>query len=464
MTGRKKFLVLLLLFAMVMLMAACGGGAAEPTAAQEEMTGEPAVVEGEPITLTVWYWGEQEAPGMQDFMDEAVQIYMDENPDITVDAVLQESDSLYPAFRAAAEAGEGPDIQFFWGGVFTLEDAWLGNLAPISDYWSEDELANLPVGQRAETFWDGKQWAVPFYQIATLWAYNKEMFADAGLDPEAPPETWDEWMNACDALNAAGYTPIGTGFKDGWLGGWMVSYLGQQNFDSIDDLMAAIRGDASLEDPKYAEWWTRWEEMTQRGCFNNDVMSLDLYQGQDLFRNEQAAMTNHVEPFIVVLEREMGSDVVGVMRTPAYGTGELANSIGAPVQTLAITSFSPHKEAAADFLRFLHRDDIMQLMYEKAGAVTPDLRFQADWMDTEVDKQILEWTQTLDLFWYQYYYPPVWESEGAIALGQLLMAGDIDATEAAARYQAVAEKWREENPDQLADYGKWTLPPEMFGQ
>lgn len=462
-----RFFPLLMLAAI--LLSACAGAATpapEEPAAEEPAAEEAAeaVAVEEPLTLTVWYWGEQEAPGMQSFMEEASKIYMEQNPNVTVNAVLQESDSLYPAFRAAAEAGEGPDIQFFWGGVFTLEDAWLGNLAPVSDYWTEEELANLPVGQRAETYWDNKQWGVPFYQIGTFWAYNKKMFADAGLDPENPPATWDEWMAACDALKAAGYIPIGTGFKDGWLGGWMVSYLGQQNFDSIDDLMTAIKGDANLEDPKYAEWWARWEEMVDRSCFNDDVMSLDLYQGQDLFKLEKAAMTNHVEPFITVLEREMGADTVGVMRTPAYGSGELANSVGVPVQNLAITSFSPNKEEAANFLRFLHSEEMMKLMYEKAGAVTPDLRFDPAWMDTNVDKQMLEWAQNLDLFWYQYYYPPVWESEGAIALGQLLMAGDIDAAEAAKRYQSIAEKWREENPEQLAAYGKWTMPPEMFGE
>ena len=113
---------------------------------------------------------------------------------------------------------------------------------PLVTIGAQEELENIPAGQRAETFWDGKQWGVPFYQIGTFWAYNKKMFAQAGLDPENPPATWDEWLNACDSLRAAGITPIGTGFKDGWLGGWMVSYLGQQNFNSIDDLMAAVRG------------------------------------------------------------------------------------------------------------------------------------------------------------------------------------------------------------------------------
>jgi len=469
---KRNFSLFQILIVLSFLFGACAPAAATPPPAQETKAPADAspevvtetVAPAEPITLTIWYWGEQEAPGMKDFMETAVEIYMQENPNITVKAVLQESDSLYPAFRAAAEAKEGPDIQFFWGGIFTLEDAWLGNLAPISDYWSEEELANIPAGQRAETFWDGKQWGVPFYQIGTFWAYNKKMFAQAGLDPENPPETWDEWLNACDKLRAVGITPIGTGFKDGWLGGWMVSYLGHQNFNSIDDLMAAIRGERSLTEPMYAEWWARWKELVDRKCFNDDIMSLDLYQGQALFEQEQAAITNHVQPYIAVLERKMGKDVVGVMRTPVYGSGKLKNAIGIPVQTLAITSFSPHKDEAANFLRFLHREDIMKLMYEKAGAVTPDLRFKPEWFNTNSDTTIDKWRNMYPLFWYQYYYPPIWESEGAIALGQLLVAGEITPEEAAQKWQEIAEKNRRENPEQLENYKKWTFPPEMFGQ
>jgi raffinose/stachyose/melibiose transport system substrate-binding protein len=439
-----------------------GGAATEAPAATQAPTSATTETAAGPITLTVWYWGEQEAPGMKNFMEAAVPIYMKENPNIKVDAVLQESDTLYSAFRAAAEAKKGPDIQFFWGGVMTLQDAWLGNLAPVSDYWTKDELNNIPAGQRAETYWDGKQWGIPFYQIGTFWAYNKKMFAKAGLDPEKPPETWDDWMAACGKLRAAGITPIGTGFKDGWLGGWMVSYLGQQNMNSIDDLMAAVKGDKSLTEPMYAEWWSRWADMKKNKCFNDDIMSLDLYQGQQTFEDQKAAMTNHVEPYIAVLERKLGADTVGVMRTPVYGTGKLAHSVGIPVQDLAITSFSEHKKEAADFLRFLHRDDIMQLMYKMAGAVTPDNRFKTDWLNTNSDKMIVEWRKQYPLFWYQYYYPPVWESEGSIAIGQLLMTGEVTPERAAANWQKVAEKWRTDSPNELGAYQKWVFPPEMF--
>jgi hypothetical protein len=43
---------------------------------------------------------------------------------------------------------------------------------------------------------------------------------------------------------------------------------------------------------------------------------------------------------------------------------------------------------AADFLRFLPRDDIMQLMVKDAGAVTPDLCFKPVWFNTNSDTSI----------------------------------------------------------------------------
>ena len=57
------------------------------------------------------------------------------------------------------------------------------------------------------------------------------MFAAAGLDPENPPTTWQDFIAACDALKAAGYTPIGSGLKDGYLPGWLAVYFGAQNYD-----------------------------------------------------------------------------------------------------------------------------------------------------------------------------------------------------------------------------------------
>ena len=76
-----------------------------------------------PAKLTVWWWGEQEAPGAEKWMTDTVAKYTAAHPNVTFETVLQSTDNLVTAFKTAAAAKQGPDIQYFWGGVWTLEDA-----------------------------------------------------------------------------------------------------------------------------------------------------------------------------------------------------------------------------------------------------------------------------------------------------------------------------------------------------
>ena len=409
--------------------------------------------------LLVWYWGEQEAAGMKDFFEAQVTQYNAAGTDSAGDvkAVLQESDTLYTAFRTAAEAEDGPDVQFFWGGTQALEDVWMGNVEPLSDHVSKEFLDQLDTDARRETYWDDKQWGMPFYQIGTAWAYNKKMFAQAGLDPEVPPATWDEFIAALTALKSSGVTPLGAGFKDAYLGGWLVSYLGGQNFDSIDDAIAVFRGDTDYSGTKYTEWLDRLKELIDRGFFNDDVLSIDLYQGQQMFETQEAAITNSVQPQIVGFERKMGADTVGVMRTPVYGTGALADFFPAPSQVLTITSFSPRQDRAAKFLEHLHEPAVMKAMYEACGAITPDKNFDPAWLNTEADKTMAQWKETLPNFWYQYYYPFPFERDGVTPGVQQLFQPDGTVDAAVKTMQEAIDKWRREQPAQVKAYQDWQL-------
>src|SRR5260370_33341114 len=50
--------------------------------------------------------------------------------------------------------------------------------------------------------YNGKFYAVPFQRSTPVMYYNKDAFAEAGLDPEKPPVTWDELANAAQKLTA----------------------------------------------------------------------------------------------------------------------------------------------------------------------------------------------------------------------------------------------------------------------
>ena len=175
--------------------------AAEATAAATTAAAETTVAEtaaettaAEPVKLVIWWWGEQEAAGLEGFMKESTEMYTKEHPNVTFELVLQSTESLVEAFRAAGAAGEGPDIQYFWGGVYTIEDAWNGFIEPISDFLSEEELSHMYT--RNEQMMGGKIWGAPWYMVPMVFGYNKEIFEGAGLDPEKPPKTWTDFMAA----------------------------------------------------------------------------------------------------------------------------------------------------------------------------------------------------------------------------------------------------------------------------
>ena len=44
--------------------------------------------------------------------------------------------------------------------------------------------------------WEGKKYGLPFIIDLSVWFYNKDLFTQAGLDPEKPPTTLDEFADA----------------------------------------------------------------------------------------------------------------------------------------------------------------------------------------------------------------------------------------------------------------------------
>ena len=108
----------------------------------------------EKVNLTMWWWGEQEAAGAKTWLAETVKLFEQKYPNVTIKTVLQTTDGLVPAFKAAAAAKKGPDLQYFWGGIWSLDDAWAGHTKAISDYIPQSEVKHY-LNAKEDTF-DGK--------------------------------------------------------------------------------------------------------------------------------------------------------------------------------------------------------------------------------------------------------------------------------------------------------------------
>lgn len=138
------------------------------------------------------------AGAMQDTMTSLVEKYEAANPGVTVTLELEPEGG---AFQALIAAGNQPDL------IVTSFGPQLGTLAEqdaavaLDDLpGAEDLFARLEPASLQKLY--GHQYYVPVGADVTLMIYNKALFEEAGLDPEQPPVTWDEFLAAAAAIDA----------------------------------------------------------------------------------------------------------------------------------------------------------------------------------------------------------------------------------------------------------------------
>jgi ABC-type glycerol-3-phosphate transport system substrate-binding protein len=424
-----------------------------------QATEAPAATEAsaaEPVTIVFWWWGEEEAPGLEQWLTETAGQFEQANPGIQVELVRQTTDGLIPAAQAAAAAQSGPDLQYFWPVGWFLEDMWNGNLAPLDDLIPEEIEHYVPAFRRYAS-WQGQTYAAPLYNIGNPWVYNKELFAQAGLDPENPPQTWDEFLAAGEALKAEGIVPIAAGMQDQWYADWPWMLLQPQSLSSEQDWYNAFLGvsGAKMTDAEYVATWARLKELIDAGFFPEDVNSLDLYEGFDLFLQGQAAMASPVQPLSATWAQQMGAEKLGAMLTPRFADGALGDKFPTASQYVAVTAWSQHKQEAAQFIAFMHTPDRIRALYETANAMMGDDRFEADWAKPGIDQQMYEWTYSNEASIALYYTAPptvdewIWPAAGG------LFTGTLTPEQAGEMGEQTLEAWRQANPDSVENFKTW---------
>ena len=442
---KRRTVMFAVLAAVVAIAAGCGSSSGDSSGSEST----PALSTG-PVKLTMWWWGDQEAAGMKNFVADSVQKYEAEHPNITIDTVLQSTDNLMPNFAAAAKAKQGPDIEYRWGGIWNLQDAWDGNLAAVSDYIPQDELAHYL--NASEDTSGGKVWTAPWYvQPSFPVLYRKDILKDAGV---TVPTNWDEFLAACDTLNSKGITPIAGGVKDGWFGGWLYSIMGSQSLTSIDDLKEAVVGDKKFTDPEFAEWWSRLQEMIDHKCWNDDIGSQELYQAQQTWVDGKSAMTISAGTEVGNFVKKVGVDKVGVMAMPAYGDGIGAGKLGSTSQTLGISSWSPHKQEAADFIMYLHTPERLAAFYKATGALPADDRFDSSSITVPQVKDLFDMSKDGSPY-LENFIPTDLDSKGNFEGVQLMFAGSESAQEAAANMEKEMDRIRTIQPDLIDNFKEW---------
>jgi raffinose/stachyose/melibiose transport system substrate-binding protein len=192
-------------------------------------------------TLTLWHY-ESATSAMGMAWNEAVKVFQEENPGITVNLEEKGFEQIRSTASQVLNSDEAPDVMEYNKGNATAGLlASQGLLTDISDavqqYGWDQKLA--PSLQTTAKYTDqgimgGDAWyGIPNYGEFVTVYYNKDMFAAAGLQV---PTTYDEFVKVMDAFVAQGVTPLAEAGAEYPLGQlWYQLALTKANRQWVDD-------------------------------------------------------------------------------------------------------------------------------------------------------------------------------------------------------------------------------------
>ena len=216
---KKGGLALLLASCMALSLAACGNsggvqsGKDESTASVatvEKVTSDEAQVDESYDPITIQFWNSWTGSDAQVLIDLVNQFNKENKWNITVemDSTSDFRDKIIPAMAAnkvpALILGSCSEKYLYEGEIRNLDNIWKDTGMKEADFMTS-YLDSLKTE-------DGL-YGIPFQISNYVLYWNKDLFKKAGLDPETPPKTYEQWTEYAKKITDANNHIYGSGLS-----------------------------------------------------------------------------------------------------------------------------------------------------------------------------------------------------------------------------------------------------------
>ncbi|WP_169581255.1 extracellular solute-binding protein [Microbacterium thalassium] len=277
-----------------------------------------------------------------------------------VEVVFDTSSNLQAGFLR----GNPPDLGLLNYNMEMARFMERGALSDLSDMPEADRI--LPevqdlVDQYAT--YPGRTSVLPYSVMAASVIYNRQIFEEQGL---AVPTTWDELIEVCDTLEAAGVTPFYATFKDPWTvgQGWFDYAVGGEIdvadfYDQMNELGTEVGPDSPVSFEKTLAGPVEKMAQLAREYTNPDAASRGYGDGNLAFANGEAAM--YIQgpwAFGEIAKTDPDLDLGTFPLPMTDDPDDLRVRVNIDLAAW-IPEASDQKEGARDFLSYLFRKDVM---------------------------------------------------------------------------------------------------------
>lgn len=349
--------------AATLVLSGCAGATDETTDTATTTTEGSSEV----TTIKLLHW----EVGGPEFWAASIAAFEEANPNIKVEAEVVPFDRYNEVQGPYIASGSGPDVMANNAG-FELFDRRTAYVEIPEDVRAVgDELLTYS-GTCLEFDTSQPCYGLPFSYQGNIMYFNKQVLTEAGLDPENPPKTIDEFAAACEAIEGIGKTCQALGLTGVFPAYWNFPEVAR-SFLTEEDIRNVLRGDLPWTDPKMRSVLEGMANITASGWANESAPSISMLpDGADIFQSGEAGFAATIMSDAVnwkAFGEVLGDENLGAMLYPAIDpSAPLSGSFsGIEGSVYGVTTWSQNQEAAFELVKWIGGATHGQLWAELAG-------------------------------------------------------------------------------------------------
>jgi raffinose/stachyose/melibiose transport system substrate-binding protein len=421
---KKNILFILVAVMLLTPLIGCGNSSATDSTvaatsvSSEKTADEPKTEEVKDVTVK-FLNGKVE---IADALKKMIPDFEKENPGIKLNIESIGGGADYgAACMAKFQSGEAPDI-FFCSGFADLTK-WSEKVEDLSDQpWVKDmiEGASVPISK------DGKIYGFPLAVEGFGFAYNKTLFAKAGIT--TLPNTLTTLEDACKKLKASGIQPFSNSYAEWWA-------LGMHNFnvplahqdDSQKFINDVAAGTAKLKDNPVSAGWVKLLDLTVKYGQKNSTTAGDYATSVNVFAAGKAAMIqqgNWIQPDLDKVDENLD---VGFIPMPISETPDEKINAGVP-NFLVIHNASKVVSQAKTFLNWFESSETGKRYITEELKALPAFKTITSQSFKGLNASLIEYTSTGKTYPWVFPRLPSGSSELIGAAMMKYLANQSDST------------------------------------
>lgn len=323
---------------------------------------------------------------MQEFVDE----FNAAHPEYRVVMIYTGNmDDNIIKLQAAVQAGTPPEFYLAPYNFKRMLDS-LGIVDSMQDLLDADEDGDAYLDDFIDvfirdSFLDGELVSIPWGRSSCIFYYNKDAFREAGLDPENPPATWDELVDAAVKLTktdeSGEVVRYGYGIcENAGNSQWPLAILTAQNGGAIcndEGTETYFDSDACVG---AMEWWVKLHQ--EYHCVPDYL--LNFSDMPNMFVGGQLAMMQHTSGNLTNIYANADFEV-GVALMP--GVASQTSSTGGQNFYMCPGLSEKERKGAWEFIRYCTTPEIQARWCAACGYIaTVESAFETDLLKDYMEK------------------------------------------------------------------------------